>query len=136
MLAQLDPFYTRWYLQALGRFSIIVAIGVIGFVSGIIVLVTRTSVENNLRSVGAVWIVFGIISLPALGGLFALIAGCLALAEHRETGGIARTQPRPVWQSRRSPSSPYARRVVCRSCNAMGDSEDRFCAICGAPMNG
>lgn len=136
ILAQWDPWYQSLYLIVLQRFSLLVFIGVAGCISGIIVLATRTSVQNNLRSIGALWIVFGIISLPAIGGLFALIAGILALAEHGETGGIARTHLHQARQPGRSPTSPHVRRVVCRSCNAMGDTEDRFCAICGAPMKG
>lgn len=136
LLSWLDPFYYFYYTEALFRLSVVVTVGVLGLISGIVVLSTCTSVENNLRSVGVVWIIFGIIALPALGGLFAIIAGALALAEHGDTGGIARTRPYPVRRDQRSPYPTQTRRVVCRSCNAVGDSEDQYCAICGAPMKG
>ncbi len=136
MLAMWQPWAHSYYLQALRRLIIVAVIGILGLITGVVVLATRSSVQNNLRSTGILWIFFGIIGFVALGGLFALIAGILALNENRDTGGIPRTTPQPVWHPRGPSTEPYARRVVCRSCNAMGDSDDRYCAVCGAAMNG
>jgi hypothetical protein len=129
-----DPSYYSYYMEAIFRLIMVATVGVLGLIQGIVVLATRTSLEENLMSVGIVWIIFGIIGLPAFGGLFAIIAGALALAEHRDTGGVARARPYPVRPTRRTPYPSSSRRVVCRSCNAVGDAEDVYCAVCGAQM--
>jgi hypothetical protein len=82
------------------------------------------------------WIIFGIIGLIAIGGLFALIAGAMAISEHGATGGRRRTPIRSEWERLPARSGRHFRKVVCSSCRAVGDSEDIYCANCGAAMKG
>ncbi|MFX1475545.1 MAG: hypothetical protein ACFFCO_08750 [Promethearchaeota archaeon] len=132
-----DPSFYIDYTRVMFRLMVVAIIGVLGLVQGIVVLVTRPSLEENLMSVGIVWIIFGIIGLPTIGGLFAIIAGGLALTEHRATGGMPRPRPSPVRPSpHRAPYTGYSRRVVCPWCNAVGDAEDLYCAVCGERMKG